>query len=441
MNEVLMGEVWIYQTAFIATFLVITALIHHFFSRCLGNRFNKPIYYVIAYVLYYAISSLLYLTPMYGYSMLLINLLLIFGLSFLYKKNIAWRIGATALITVLIILSDAIAQLALNVFITGDDTFIYLFSLVLGKLLLLVFEGIALKAFVSYGEARLSVSYWVLMVFCPVLTGFGIYGLWQQPAIRETPLLMLSIVLGFTFLNFFVFMFCDHILYKQAIDRRSLLLEQQIELYKNQYQAAEQTQKKSMQFRHDLKNILLGLRSEIDAGKISESKSTLDMLIDDFGSVKGIVRSGNLVVDSIINYKEQTAAVFGTPFRLDLRFPADIIIDTTAVSVILGNALDNAIEASKQVESDKRYITIQIHYENESLFIRVENPFVGNIQTDRKGKIVTTKPDKKKHGAGLSSIEDMITGKQTGLLNISFENAVFQIEVALFNIKRGNSDL
>lgn len=205
-------------------------------------------------------------------------------------------------------------------------------------------------------------------------------------------------------LNFFVFILCDYILRLQTMQTQTVLLEQQINYYAHQYLLAESAQKKTLQFRHDIKNVLIGLQAKLKTGEISGSQQILDTLIDDFNSSKGIAHSGNLIVDSIINYKQQAVDSFNIPFNLDLRLPADIILDSTAISVILGNALDNAIEACQQINNGKQYINIQMHYQNESLFIRLENPYTGSIRTNISGKILSTKSDNKLHGIGLKSI-------------------------------------
>lgn len=74
------------------------------------------------------------------------------------------------------------------------------------------------------------------------------------------------------------------------------------------------------------------------------------------------------------------------------------------ISVILGNALDNAIKACRNEKNVERHITIHIHYLNESLFLRIQNPYVHNIRKNFYGEIRSTKSDSPSHGLGLKSI-------------------------------------
>lgn len=435
MNEIVLEKIF-----YLGTFPIIIFAIHHFFSHCLECKIKKPGFLVLIYILYYAASSTIYLLPTPAHYSFLLNFILIAALSFFYKKSIAWRVGASIFLMAIILLSDGIAQLVLLMFLAGNDTFIYMISLAFAKILLLALEYVAVQLFTSYGKGQLSYRYWTALFFCPVISCLFLYGLSYQPLTPTTLPIHLSIMVAFVFFNYFVFMVCDNILHKQSVEKQTLLLEQQIVLYTNQYQLAETIQKESLKFRHDLKNILVGLQSELKAGIINGGSPTLENLIQNFNLSKNIIHSGNLVIDSMINYKRQIAEKSKIPFYPDLRLPENITPDTTTISVILGNALDNAIEACLQLEKEKRYIKIQIHYENESLFMRIENPYKHIIRKDFQGRLISTKESSKLHGIGLKSIQEM-TERQKGLLNISYQNNVFQIEVVLFHIYENKGDL
>ena len=80
-----------------------------------------------------------------------------------------------------------------------------------------------------------------------------------------------------------------------------------------------------------------------------------------------------------------------------------------------------------------------MQYLNESLFIRVQNPFTNEIRKNLKGEICSTKSDRQTHGIGLKSIKKIID-ECSGLLNILYDNSLFQVEIVLFNIRRGNQE-
>ncbi|WP_058302942.1 ATP-binding protein [Gorillibacterium timonense] len=429
-----MREVMIEDLVYLETFPVIAAVVHHFYNRCLGCRMRKPIYILLLYALYCAISGGLYFAPLPGSVTLLLNVMLLVLLTCFYKKRIPWRIGAAAFIGAMILLSDFLAQILLMTLFDKNSTALYVLSLFISKVILMTLGYAAVRIGTSYGEGVMSAGYWALLILSPLLSLVSIYGLSRsvEPGRMD---IYLSLSVGLVFLNYFVVMICDHVLYKHSKEKQTLLLEQQIDYYARQYKQAEAAQRETLRFRHDFKNILTGLQAELEAGNVSVGQETVETLLSSFSSTRSIAHSGHIAIDSILNYKLQLAAEANIPIELDLRCPADVMLDPITVSVILGNALDNAIEACKRMDTGRPCLTIQIHYDKESLFLRMENPYSGTIRTDLTGRVRSTKSGPSAHGIGLESIRDMVE-KNHGLLDISYEGGVFQLEVVLFNVQR-----
>lgn len=428
-----MSGILIEDLFYLATLPIIAAIIHNFYSCCLGCRMKKPVGILPVYFAYCTISGALYLSPVPGEFKLLLNLALILCLTCFYNKNLKWKTGAALFIVAIMMLSDAVTQYFLYSLFPADPEASYVISLFLSKIVMLILEYMAVQLFTTYGDGTLSKWYWVFMLACPVISFWGIYRLNKHPVIEDMQLLYPAIAVGLIFINFFVFLLCDHILRYQAASAQAVNLRKQVSYFTSQYVLAEASQRDTMKIRHDIKNVLIGLQAKMETGEAAESRKILDSL---FGSLKAsqcVAHSGNFVVDSILNYKQRAAAMLDIPFRLDLRFPADLRLDAAVISVVLGNTLDNAIEACGKVSREPRYIKVQMHYQNESLFIRIENPYAGKIHTGIDGRIQSTKSDRKMHGIGLKSVRDTVD-KAHGLLDIAFADGVFQVEVVLFNI-------
>lgn len=374
---------------------------------------------------------------MNDYCRMLFQFSFIFIVSMFYHKKLVWKICASLFLSVLIYVSDIIAISSMMLFIAGDEIVFVMIKLVFGKIIMMVLEIIAVKSLTSFGKGSLSYGWWVSVIVSPILSILVLCTISQMDSIMKSeymPVVFLPVAMGLIFINYFVYILCDNMIYKQHTDKQALLLKQQVDYYQNQYQLAVHTQKETLKFRHDMKNILLGLRSELDAGKVTEGKEMIEKLIVDFSSVKKVAHSGNIVIDSIINFKEKQADQYSIPFQLDFHFPNNIILNTRAISVILGNAIDNAIEACKDIKSQGKYIKIQFNYENDSLFINIENPFSGSIRTGIGGRILTTKNNNKQHGIGLQSIREMVESVN-GIIDISYSNQIFKLQIALFDIR------
>nr|WP_274528595.1 ATP-binding protein [Paenibacillus piscarius] len=124
--------------------------------------------------------------------------------------------------------------------------------------------------------------------------------------------------------------------------------------------------------------------------------------------------------------------------RLTLKLPPGLRLDTAVISVVLGNALDNALEAvSRRPEEGEaeRYIAVHMHYLNDSLFIRIQNPYSGPLHQGRRGGLLTTKDDKRNHGIGLQNIRQTIQ-RAGGLFDFSYSGGLFELELVLFHVDR-----
>ena len=97
-------------------------------------------------------------------------------------------------------------------------------------------------------------------------------------------------------------------------------------------------------------------------------------------------------------------------------------------NVILGNLLDNAIEAAQN--SKEKYLGIDIRTKRGLLFITIENSYDGSIQL-HKNEIVTSRKNKESHGIGLKNVK-MIVEEQGGEMQVIWVNNRFVVKVMLY---------
>lgn len=413
---------------YVVTLPFISVIIHCFFSHCFLCRFEKKINIVLIYFLYYICSVTLHFSPLPGTALLILNIGLIVLLSFLYKGSLKWRVCAALFVVVLIFLSDIAMAI---VFSTKG----YIINLFLSKLLMFMMVLISVRITKTFGDGSLSVWYWILLFCCPLISIIGLYQLSSNIFFRMNSMLLPIISSGLLIINFLIFVLCDRVLCVQSEQNKSQLLEQQNAYYVNQYLLTKEIQEESYKFQHDFKNILLGLRAKLQSGENDTNIRELNRLLGNIENPIGVCNSGNIIIDSIINYKQQVAEKYQIPFFFDLNIPPQLELDTVVMSVIMGNSLDNAIEACKEKRNVQRYIKIHMQYLNESLFIRVQNPYVNEIRRNVKGEVCSTKFDKEAHGIGLKNIKKIVD-ECNGILDVAYDNSLFQIEIVFFNIKR-----
>ncbi len=115
-------------------------------------------------------------------------------------------------------------------------------------------------------------------------------------------------------------------------------------------------------------------------------------------------------------------------FVCKANIPQDVFVDRLQLCTLLGNALQNALEACVKIsDQDKRYVSLQINCTNDNIGMVVKNSFDGCIKQDR-GRIISSKDES--HGLGLSSI-NRIVSMYDGYFNTSADNGCFTLELLL----------
>ncbi len=196
---------------------------------------------------------------------------------------------------------------------------------------------------------------------------------------------------------------------------------------------AEVLQKNSdniRKFRHDMNNHLYVLESLLDdGGENARAKEYLEQMIGRINSVKLYSKSGNMQLDSIVNYKLSEASEKNIRVESDIKLPETLQTDMGDMVTILGNILDNAIEAAQVLDSD-RYIKLYIKYKMGAVFIILKNNYDGRINA-KNGVLKTIKSNKLEHGIGLKSVQDVVE-KYNGEVRMEYDDREFCIRIILY---------
>ncbi|WDV46514.1 GHKL domain-containing protein [Clostridiaceae bacterium M8S5] len=419
---------------YLGTLPLLCIIIHYFFYNCLGSSFKKTSHIVLVYVMYTALHFTLHLSSLNSTVNMSLNIVILLIISFFYNKNYLWKIGTVLFICAIMLLSDAMVQSFLCIIVFPNYTTpVYIISLFLSKCIMFVLVYIAKKFCKSFSECNLSAYHWAFILIVPITSYYGFYQFYLYYYMGKSPWFHTIIALLLIFINFIAFILFNYIIQLKIKQNDSILLKQEINYYNHQYLLAKSTRKETLRFRHDIKNILVGLLSELENGNIDECKKLILSHVEDYDISTIHSYCNNLIIDSIIKYKYKIAKSYGIVFDVDLKIPDNIKVDATNMSIILGNALDNAIEACQRVFVKDKIIKCQMHYQNESLFIHIENPYVNSLNKDND-TILSTKKSKF-HGFGIDSIRKAVS-KSNGIFDVTFTDNVFCLEIVLFCIKR-----
>lgn len=211
------------------------------------------------------------------------------------------------------------------------------------------------------------------------------------------------------------------VLRKNITEQKYLLIKAENEYYQNCLSA----QRELIEFKHDLKNILIHLDVCLRNNQNEEARLQLARLIH-IESDSYEQYSGCTPIDAILNYKLAICRQKHIKNKLDIQFPHDVDIHSVSidVSAILGNLLDNAIEATLRLdEADKRRIGIAIKFADDKLIIRITNTCKA-ARVDFSTKMVSSEKERGRYGVGISSIKDRVD-KSGGYYDFSCKEELF----------------
>ncbi len=215
-----------------------------------------------------------------------------------------------------------------------------------------------------------------------------------------------------------------------ALEKERAVYAQYIEMMEENTRQQQQMMETFRRERHDWVNQLIVLREGIEEGKSEEAIHRMDEVIQRCNSQERVVSSGNRVVDAVVNGKYMMAREQGICFKSRIYVAVDMPVAGCDLGIILGNALDNAIEATGRCTRNRKEIKISMGIKKEALVIVIENPYEHELKKDRNGNLLSTREEKSGHGYGVQSIY-RTAEKYEGDVLIEDEGERFRLSVIL----------
>ncbi|MDR7856822.1 GHKL domain-containing protein [Tissierella sp.] len=185
--------------------------------------------------------------------------------------------------------------------------------------------------------------------------------------------------------------------------------------------------------RHDLNNYLGTLYGLISLGDFEDAKRYIKKINGRISNMNSIIETNHPVITALISMKKNKAFDDGIEMKFDINLPKELPFDFVDLSIILGNLLDNAIEACRLIAMDfERIINVFISYDNDYLTIQIDNPKDESIKLEKEKLLgrFTTKEDHENHGMGLGNVE-FIVKQYNGSMNIEDLGDEFIVNIGL----------
>lgn len=180
-------------------------------------------------------------------------------------------------------------------------------------------------------------------------------------------------------------------------------------------------------WRHDYHNHMQVMKAQLSMGNIEGMEAYLDELEQELDRVDTLVKSGNLMADAILNSKLTLARRHGILVNCKAKLPERLPVEDVDLCVILGNLLDNAIEACSRVEEGKRFLRIYMTLNKNQFYLSVQNS--ANEEPDFNERNYISKK-RGNHGLGMKRVKAAVD-KYQGYLNLANEPGIFAAEVTM----------
>lgn len=262
------------------------------------------------------------------------------------------------------------------------------------------------------------------MILVPICSVFTILFLTYQKEVLGFEIVVVGI--GLLIINFLILHLYNILIRTLAQSYENEMLAQNASMYLYQLNLIKQNEENILVLRHDMRHHLMELKILAENGNNRELQNYINSMEEYIQNPNEVSISGNTDVDSLLNYIIKVAKEKLKVVNIKVQLPEKMpnIFD---VNIVLGNILENAIEAASK--TDEKIVRGSIVFKNGVLQIRIENSYNGVLEKEKKN-FLTTKKDKEIHGIGLRSVYRILK-KYNGDMEL-LEESLFCVNAIMY---------
>jgi len=296
--------------------------------------------------------------------------------------------------------------------------------------------GLTAVKIVTYNRKSVTGSiktgYYLMMLIVPLISMVLVCVIFDLilTSGKEDMSLAIMGLLGLMYVNVMIFVIFESFMRQVNKEYRYMLMEKQLDMQLSHYKQLAESRSHIREIWHDFKNHIQCMRILYDKGDM-ESLGEYIRNLSCYEERANVLDTGNPVIDALLSNKQSVAVQEGIQFDMELLIPPNINIPPADICTILGNSLDNAIEACCRIKSPdiQKRIFLSLTYNNGYLVMLLSNTF--EEKPKKRGRhFVTWKSSPQFHGLGLQSIERTV-GQYNGNMKIDIENDTFTLKILL----------
>lgn len=238
---------------------------------------------------------------------------------------------------------------------------------------------------------------------------------------KDFPDYMVFFIAVLLFVNIMIVFYVEALRKNEKEKYLAELTEQHYHLQIEYYQQLLEKQQETKALWHDIKKYTAAMQAVAAQNDSEQLRQIAQAAEDAYERVKDISAVGNPVVDALLNQYLRSAKENQIQVLLDITIPEVLAISTLLLSVVIGNTFDNAIEACRLINPEKREIHLQLRKQNQILFYSIENPYIDAVTQLRVGK---------HHGYGLKNVERAVN-QNNGNFQLEKVDGNFIVQIRL----------
>lgn len=285
-----------------------------------------------------------------------------------------------------------------------------------GKLTHLLFIYVLLRFFKKPYEKN-TVIRCLPLISCIVVSAlicYFNYALWMQEGALPAAL---TGSIGILYINILICIYVEQLDLSYTRRREDALAMQQLRAREATLRDIEMRQEKARALRHDIKKHLAAMEAMIAQENRGEAQRSMDFVAEALGDLAPSVDTGNALVDSIMVYGFEKARSAGVTIRPDIWVSERFDFPAGDLFVIVGNTLDNAVEACAGTEDP--IVDLSLRQQNGTLYYDIRNPRGGKRRKRGEG-----------HGYGLRNVRTAVE-RNGGTMEVTEEGETFRVRISL----------
>lgn len=379
----------------------------------------------IAFILFFLVASCVHILFQSIIINVFVNMSGIFAITLLYDSTFWKKIATTVMLYSMKMLCDVLVMVTFAYYDIG-----YGVNEILGiitSLLIFLIVFLLEKFYREKEDLPIPVLTWILLICFPVFSSLVVINEFSNSVSRNSTILAMSGILILNLLFYFLF---NTVFKFYRVESRKAFVERQMAAYSNQLSLIEIAKSESDSLRHDMRYQINMIKFHLEKEEFGQALERVKEIEELYLANSRIMTdTGNHEIDSIINYLIGVANETVHHVTYNICLPDRLQIDIVPLNIIIGNLLENAIQAAQSVQEG--FLNININYKQGVLFFDVYNSHCNSLK-EINGKLFSTKKNPENHGLGLNNVKRVVENLN-GTIKIDHDKSTFRAQVLLYS--------